>query len=48
MCLLVFVFVVYRMQSDLDWGTKEVTPQRRHYKTQRIHYKVILKTLYTY
>jgi hypothetical protein len=47
MCLLVFVFVVHKVQSDLDWGTKESTPQRRYYTTHRRHYKVILKTLYT-
>jgi hypothetical protein len=43
---LVVVFVVHRMRRELDQGNEDATPQRRHYKTHRRHYKVILKTLY--
>jgi hypothetical protein len=41
-CLCV---VVHRMRSGLDLGSEDATPQRRHYKTHKRHYKVILKTL---
>jgi hypothetical protein len=32
MCLLVYVFVVYRMRRGLDLDTKDATPQKKDIK----------------
>jgi hypothetical protein len=37
---LVFVFVVHRMQRELDQGNEDATPQKRH---KKIHRSPILK-----